>query len=176
MKKTNANFDSTSKAVLLFSACFILLILSSSAHGQKPDLRRISFNENWRFQKDDPSSAEGILAYEKIKDWVRTSGNEYVLTSDAVKSVRPSENIGEDVTYTRQNFDDSAWRQLNLPHDWAIEGDFIKELSGETGKRPFAGIGWYRKHFTARWLIRRFGSTANLSAAGLTVIRRFGSI
>jgi beta-galactosidase len=24
----------------------------------------------------------------------------------------------------RQDFDDSGWRELNLPHDWAIEGDF----------------------------------------------------
>ncbi len=42
---------------------------------------------------------------------------------------------------------DAAWRKLDLPHDWAIEGDFIKDLPGETGKRPYAGIGWYRKHF-----------------------------
>lgn len=109
---------------------------------------RISFNENWRFQKGDPQSAEGILFYEKIKDWVRATGNEYVLTSDAIKSVRPAGNMGENVAYTQTNFSDSSWRSLNLPHDWAIEGDFVQELPGETGKRPFEGIGWYRKHFT----------------------------
>lgn len=108
---------------------------------------RISFNEDWRFQKDDPKGAEGVLAYEKIKDWVRSTGNDFVLTSKAVKSPRPSRNLGENVAYTQTNFDDSAWRKLNLPHDWAIEGDFQRELSGETGKRPYAGVGWYRKHF-----------------------------
>ncbi len=46
-------------------------------------------------------------------------------------------------------FDDSAWRQLDTPHDWGIEGPFRQELPGETGKLPWAGIGWYRKHFTA---------------------------
>lgn len=43
---------------------------------------------------------------------------------------------------------DAAWRKLDLPHDWAIEGPFRIELTGETGKLPYKGIGWYRKHFT----------------------------
>ncbi len=46
------------------------------------------------------------------------------------------------------DFDDSSWRQLNLPHDWGIEGPFRMELDGATGKLPWAGIGWYRKSFT----------------------------
>ena len=43
--------------------------------------------------------------------------------------------------------DDSGWRHLNLPHDWAIEGPFRYDLEGNTGKLPWKGIGWYRKHF-----------------------------
>ena len=43
--------------------------------------------------------------------------------------------------------DDSAWRTLDLPHDWGIEGPFRQELEGFTGKLPWRGIGWYRKHF-----------------------------
>jgi beta-galactosidase len=52
------------------------------------------------------------------------------------------------------NFNDSAWRTVNLPHDWSIE-----DLPGTTS--PFnpgalnqvsggfttGGTGWYRKHF-----------------------------
>lgn len=135
------------KIFFIVAATIFLISQSTVVFAQSPR-EHSSFNENWRFQKDDPKDSEGVLAYEKIKDWVRASGNEFVLTSDAVKAVRPDGNLGENVIYTRTNFDDSAWRQLNLPHDWAIEGDFIKELPGETGKRPFAGIGWYRKHFT----------------------------
>ena len=48
----------------------------------------------------------------------------------------------------RPDFDDSAWRQLDLPHDWGIEGPFRPELDGYTGKLPWQGIGWYRKSFT----------------------------
>jgi beta-galactosidase len=45
-------------------------------------------------------------------------------------------------------FDDSKWRQLNLPHDWAIEGPFDPNLNPHTGALPFFGTGWYRKSFT----------------------------
>jgi beta-galactosidase len=45
-------------------------------------------------------------------------------------------------------FDDQAWRRLDVPHDWGIEGPFRLELRGDTGKLPWKGIGWYRKHFT----------------------------
>ncbi|HEY2865505.1 MAG TPA: glycoside hydrolase family 2 TIM barrel-domain containing protein [Pyrinomonadaceae bacterium] len=46
-------------------------------------------------------------------------------------------------------FNDSAWRKLNVPHDWSIEGPFSKDnpTGGAGGFLP-AGVGWYRKHFT----------------------------
>ncbi len=49
----------------------------------------------------------------------------------------------------KQNFDDSKWRTLNLPHDWSIEGEFKQDAptKGAGGYLP-TGIGWYRKHFT----------------------------
>ncbi|KIC92632.1 beta-galactosidase GalB [Flavihumibacter solisilvae] len=46
------------------------------------------------------------------------------------------------------SFNDAAWQKLSLPHDWAITGPFRIELDGGTGKLPWKGIGWYRKHFT----------------------------
>lgn len=47
-------------------------------------------------------------------------------------------------------FDDNDWRQLNLPHDWAIEGEFSKDNpSGIGGGALPGGIGWYRKTFVA---------------------------
>lgn len=46
-------------------------------------------------------------------------------------------------------FDDSAWRKLDVPHDWSIEGPFnAKNPTGGAGGFLPAGIGWYRKHFT----------------------------
>ncbi len=45
-------------------------------------------------------------------------------------------------------FNDSAWRALDLPHDWAIEGPFDSKYNPETGGLPIFGVAWYRKHFT----------------------------
>ena len=36
-------------------------------------------------------------------------------------------------------FDDHAWRALDVPHDWAIEGPFDKSLDPQTGALPYAG-------------------------------------
>ncbi len=44
-------------------------------------------------------------------------------------------------------FDDSAWRPLDLPHDWAIEGPFDVKYNARCGGLPFHGTGWYRKRF-----------------------------
>jgi beta-galactosidase len=43
----------------------------------------------------------------------------------------------------------STWRQLTLPHDWAIEGDFSQDNpSGTDGGALPGGVGFYRKSFT----------------------------
>ena len=55
--------------------------------------------------------------------------------------------IEEPLAVQDVSFDDSCWRQLDLPHDWAVEGPFRTDLEGFTGKLPWSGIGWYRKHF-----------------------------
>lgn len=51
------------------------------------------------------------------------------------------------------NFDDRAWRKLDLPHDWAIEQPFSANASFSHGFKaigrnfPGTSIGWYRKSF-----------------------------
>ena len=46
-------------------------------------------------------------------------------------------------------YDDRQWRVLDLPHDWAIEGDVTATArSGASGGALPGGIGWYRKYFT----------------------------
>ena len=51
------------------------------------------------------------------------------------------------IAYLRPDYDDSGWRKLTLPHDWGIEGPFSLDLPAPTGKLPWGGVGWYRKHF-----------------------------
>lgn len=59
------------------------------------------------------------------------------------------ETAGPIVNAEKPGFDDSSWRELNLPHDWSIELDFNPE-SPATHEGGFldGGIGWYRKTFT----------------------------
>jgi beta-galactosidase len=46
------------------------------------------------------------------------------------------------------NFADAAWRDVDLPHDWSIEGQFNgSEPSSGNGAYLPTGIGWYRKRF-----------------------------
>ena len=49
----------------------------------------------------------------------------------------------------KNDYADLVWRHLDLPHDWAIEGDFSPtNPSGASGGALPGGIGWYRKHFS----------------------------
>lgn len=51
-------------------------------------------------------------------------------------------------------FDDRAWRELDLPHDWAVEQTFSEKGSFSHGFKdagkgfPDKSIGWYRKKIT----------------------------
>src|SRR5580698_1170140 len=94
-----------------------------------PLRERISLDEDWRFIKDDPADAAGSLSYSNLQAWIKMTGED--LTTNE-PSPKPDGNPGADVSYTQPGFDDSAWRQLNLPHDWAIEGPFEQNLEGST--------------------------------------------
>jgi beta-galactosidase len=56
-----------------------------------------------------------------------------------------------DFKFAKAGFDDSKWRLLNLPHDWAVELPFVRddELASHgfkpLGRRyPETSVGWYR--------------------------------
>jgi beta-galactosidase len=62
--------------------------------------------------------------------------------------------------FAKAGFDDSKWRPLDLPHDWAIELPFVHDDAGTgdsqlrshgykpLGRRyPETSVGWYRREF-----------------------------
>jgi len=65
-----------------------------------------------------------------------------------------------DFNFAKPGFDDTAWRTLNLPHDWAVELPFVDD-DGADGKSelrshgykplgrkyPETSVGWYRREF-----------------------------
>jgi beta-galactosidase len=80
-----------------------------------------------------------------LKPLILPTGNRFI-KDPARRHPRPEGNWGGDVAYVQREFDDGAWRRLNLPHDWAIEGPFLTTGDfGGMGRLPSWGIGWYRK-------------------------------
>jgi len=139
---------------------------------------RLSLNAGWRFQKDDPPGNAVPLRYDVrpevqdarddkaadsrpeeaarlaragqavLRPWILPTGNAFI-KDPARRHVRPEGNPGADVAYVRKDYDDHAWRQVDLPHDWAIEGPFLTTGDhGGMGRLPSWGIGWYRKKFS----------------------------
>src|SRR5258705_190907 len=64
--------------IALLSLFFAGSLLCVSARASTPSRERTSLNADWRFQKGDPSEAAGRLDYEKIKDVVSMTGNEFM--------------------------------------------------------------------------------------------------
>ena len=57
-------------------------------------------------------------------------------------------HLGDDPAGRQPGFDDSAWRSLDVPHDWSIESAVNPPPNGEENGGYFQhGIGWYRKSF-----------------------------
>jgi beta-galactosidase len=73
--------------------------------------------------------------------------------SDSARTLLPLDQdwlftLGNPTNAQASDFDDQAWRHLNVPHDWSIEGPFDEENPiGGAGAFLPAGIGWYRRHF-----------------------------
>ena len=56
--------------------------------------------------------------------------------------------LGDKSAYADPEYNDSNWRQLHLPHDWSVEGEFNrKNPSTPAGGALPGGVGWYRKNF-----------------------------
>jgi beta-galactosidase len=74
--------------------------------------------------------------------------------------------LGDEPAAKAPSFADAAWRTLDLPHDWSIEGPFAPPPDGEKNGGYFThGIGWYRKSFALP-----------ASAAGKKVVVEFDGV
>jgi len=125
----------------------VFIVLTTSLAVLAQPRERTSLDADWRFQKDDPADAKGKLGYAQIKDWIMAGGREFTTNAELQAKQRPAGNPGGgDISYTTADFDDTGWRRVDLPHDWGVEGPFKQEYPGETGKLPWWGVGWYRRH------------------------------
>ncbi|KLT67424.1 glycoside hydrolase family 2 TIM barrel-domain containing protein [Pedobacter sp. BMA] len=82
---------------------------------------------------------------------------QFFAAAQAIKQERITNNFDRDWAFIQQDvsgaekpgFDDKAWRKLNVPHDWSIEGAYDKtNLTARGGGYLPSGTGWYRKSFS----------------------------
>jgi beta-galactosidase len=84
----------------------------------------LSFDKGWRFHPGD-------IPFNEIKGHGASYSN-----------AKAGNASGAAATV----YDDTGWRTVDLPHDWAVEGPFDKEANLSQGYRP-RGFAWYRKSF-----------------------------
>ncbi|HZT72659.1 MAG TPA: beta-galactosidase GalA [Terriglobales bacterium] len=99
---------------------------------------RLLFDFGWRFHLGNAADPD--------KDFGFGDSAPYVSAEFA--------KTGELFAPSRLKFDDSHWRALDLPHDWAVELPFVHDpvLTGHGSKPlgrayPETSIGWYRRVF-----------------------------
>lgn len=115
------------RSLLLLS---IPLLLSAQ---EIPSVReKKNIDKDWRFAFGHP--------YDTQKDF--GNGNSYF-------SYFAKAGFGDGAAAAA--FDDRAWRQLDLPHDWAVEQPFSAKAGYSHGYKavgrdfPNSSVGWYRK-------------------------------
>jgi beta-galactosidase len=125
------------KPILLFLfllAPFVLLKAQPTGIWQSPKRERILLDSGWRF----------ALGHEFDKSLDFENGTGYF-------SWYAKTGYGDGAA--AEKFDDRAWRQVNIPHDWAMELPFSQSGSRSHGYKalgsqfPGNDVGWYRKSF-----------------------------
>lgn len=115
--------------------CFLILFSIPVFAQRKSDRDLILIDKDWRFSL-------GHL-YDTKKDFGHAEGYFSYLTKTGFADGPAA-----------KDFDDRAWRKLDLPHDWAVEQPFNESASFSHGFKaagknyPEKSIGWYRKKIT----------------------------
>jgi beta-galactosidase len=116
--------------------CLVAALFATTAWADSAPVReRLLMDANWRFAFGHPS------------DPARDFDHATAYFSYVTKA-----GYGDGAAAA--GFDDRAWRQVDLPHDWAVEAPFAASGGHSHGYKaigrgfPERSIGWYRKTFT----------------------------
>ena len=119
------------KKELLLTTLALLLSIAGQAHNVRETIR---LDKGWKFtlgHAGDPKKDFGC-------------GTEYF------NYLTKANSIHNEGPYSAK-FDDSAWQEVQVPHDWVTTLPYAKEASHSHGyktvgyKYPETSIGWYRK-------------------------------
>ena len=108
-----------------------------------------------------PASAEALAAVAPREQHLFDFGWKFQLGhgSDPARDLGFGNSQGDfaktgDFDFAKGKFDDSKWRTLNLPHDWAVELPFVNDdVQNSHGFKPLGrrypetSVGWYRREF-----------------------------
>ena len=106
---------------------------------------RLLLDAGWRFQLGDPADVTtNVTWYPEIPDLAKLGANEVGSATNTssesyMETIRidpVTTHAGENVSFVLTNYDDSGWRQLDLPHDWAVELPFSSVSDGGHGFKP----------------------------------------
>jgi beta-galactosidase len=146
----------------------ILGLLAGGSFTTAAARERVLIDSGWRFQLGDPGDVTtNVTIYQEIGNLAKLAGSD-MNAETALQAIRTNPvamHVGEDVSFVKTNYNDSAWRTLNLPHDWAVELPFtnntLMPFNSDTNKvlqhgdKPIHdplfttnNIGWYRHTFT----------------------------
>lgn len=86
-------------------------------------------------------------------------GNAFVFgsTKDVVQNLREIISMSDSWRFILRDdslaycpsWQDSGWREISLPHDWAFENGYSEDgVQRDRGGYASGGIGWYRKTFS----------------------------
>jgi beta-galactosidase len=123
------------QSILGLTVFFCALNCFAAPGGPQSVREKLLLDSGWRFHLGDASGPEG--------DFQFGTGTVFAKAGEAVGAIHP-------------NFNDSSWRAVDLPHDWAVEQDFVNLPDDDlkdhgfkpTGRKfPKTTIGWYRRAF-----------------------------
>lgn len=112
---------------------------------------RTPLDAGWRFFLGDAPDAGARFAIKEPVDLAKTREADLADARTTAGPPSADPNFGADVSFVRPDFDDRAWRSLDVPHDWAVELPFDPHADINHGFKPVGpgypqnDIGWYRR-------------------------------
>jgi beta-galactosidase len=110
----------------LLSALVLTCTTSEAAEANAPAVgrQRLSLDGGWRFHQGD-------IPFPVVTGHGASYNNAKAGTAQGAAAM---------------DFDDSVWRAVDLPHDWAVETPIDPNANLSQGFHP-RGFGWYRRSF-----------------------------
>jgi len=100
-------------------------------------IERVPLKAGWKFVKaDDPKLSVDHANY---------SNEIRKLSAILDRASRGDFSAAPATTWCAPGFDDSAWREVRVPHDWGVDGTYDSILPYGDAFLDVTGVGWYRR-------------------------------